>query len=190
MTLGPGQPQLHSFKTKVRSLDSLWGSGRMLPWSLLPALPPESLLWLTLTCLVLLRLGLTGRQDPLFLWSLLPAPARPVGIDFLGMVLPLATESQTNLLILASSWACSLLRSQQTGQRPWPTLTSLILPTLQILARRAASPGLGGVILPFSGLEPTEGSHTPLSGTQTYTLYHQLAPHSSLSRVSSILLQS
>lgn len=94
MTLGPGQPQLHSFKTKVRSLDSLWGSGRMLPWSLLPALPPESLLWLTLTCLDLLRLGLTGRQDPLFLWSLLPAPARPLGIDFLGMVLPLATESQ------------------------------------------------------------------------------------------------
>lgn len=24
MTLGPGQPQLHSFETKVCSLDSLW----------------------------------------------------------------------------------------------------------------------------------------------------------------------
>lgn len=25
MTLGPGQPQLHSIKTKVCSLDALWG---------------------------------------------------------------------------------------------------------------------------------------------------------------------
>lgn len=105
----------------------------------------------------------------------MPAPARPSGKDFLGMVLPLAT-AKTNLLRLAPSWACSSLRPHQTGQRPWPTLSSLILPTLQTLARRVASLGLG--ILPFSGHEPTMGL-PQLSQALRHTLYHRLAPHSS-----------
>lgn len=164
------------------------GSGRMLPWSLLPALPPESLLWLTLTCYDLLRLGLTGRQDPLFLWSLLPVLARPVGIDFLGMVLPLATESQNQ-----PSNTCSKLGLQlaQTST-DWPeTLAYPHQPystTLQTLARRVAFPGLGRVILPFSGFEPTEGlPHLSLRHSDIHPVPPS-CPTQFLSRVSSILL--
>lgn len=108
----------------------------------------------------------------------MPAPARPAGKDFLGMVLPLAT-AKTNLPRLAPSWACSSLRPHQTGQRPWPTLSSLILPTLQTLARRVASLGLGRADSTLLWPRAHHGAPTALSGTQTHTLYHRLAPHSS-----------
>lgn len=66
------------------------GPGRMLPWESAAHLLNLSS-GLHLRALTCSDLGCTGRQDLLFLWPLLPAPA---GKDFLGMVLPLATESQ------------------------------------------------------------------------------------------------
>lgn len=69
-------------------LHVLWTPCRVGAMPALPA-PLESLLWPYLTCFDLLRLGLHSRGRPhSFLWTLLPSK------DSLGMVLPLATESQ------------------------------------------------------------------------------------------------
>ncbi|EGW04121.1 hypothetical protein I79_007408 [Cricetulus griseus] len=104
--MGPDQPQLRSIQNKAYSLDSLWG-GRVccLPYLHLLNLSSRP----THTCFDLLRLGLLSGGSPHFLWPLLPAPARPASNDFLGMALPLATESQNQ-----PSKTCSKLGLQLT----------------------------------------------------------------------------
>lgn len=112
--MGPGQPQFHSILTMACSPDSLWGGGVCcLLYLYLLNLPSRP----THTCFDLLRLGVHGGGNPhSFSGPLLPAPARPAGKDFLGMVLPLATESQKQ-----PSKICSKLGLQLTQiTTDWP----------------------------------------------------------------------
>lgn len=139
-------PQLHSLKTKVCSLDSLWGPvERYLGvCCLLYLLNLSSSLHLrALTCS---DLGCTVEAGPTHSSSG-PAASPSVACRHrLSWDLTLWQHKvKTNLLSLAPGWEqdCSSLGPQQAGQRPWLTLSSLILPTLQTLAGRAAFPWLG-----------------------------------------------
>lgn len=98
---------------------------------------------------------------------------------FLGWCCLWQQKVKSNLLRFAPSWACSSLRPQQTGPRPWPTLSSLFLPTLQTLERRLASPGLGGADSTLLLPRAHRGAPTSLSGTQTHPVSLANPTHSS-----------
>lgn len=176
-TLGPGQPQFHSILTTACSPDSLWGRGvccLLYPYLLnLPSCP-------THTCFDLLRLGVHGGGIPHSFSGPCCQP-QPVlqAKTFLGWCCLWQQKVKSNLLRFAPSWACSSLGSQQTGLRPWPTLSSLFLPTLQTLERRLASPGLGGADSTLLLPRAHRGAPTSLSGTQTHPVSLASPIHSS-----------
>lgn len=110
---------------------------------------------------------------------------------FLGWRCLRQQKVKTNLLRLAPSWACSSLRPQQTGQRPlaYP-LQPFILPTLQMLARRGASPGWGRADSTLLLPRARRGAPTSVSQALGHTPCTTSWPHTKfLSGVSSILLQ-
>lgn len=173
-TLGPGQPQLHSFLTTTSSLDSLWGGGvccPLYPYLLnIPSRPSH-------TCFDLLRLGVHGGGNPHSFSG--PCCQPQPGLQaktFLGWCCLWQQKVKSNLLRLAPSWACSSFRPQKTGPRPWPTLSSLILPTFQML-ERLASPSMGELTPPLSCHEPIVGPphlsqalrHTPCITSYPHT---------------------
>lgn len=165
----PGQSQLHSILTLTHSPDSLWGGGVCCLLYLyllnLPSLP-------THTCFDLLRLGVHGGGNPHSFSG--PGCQPQPGLQaktFLGWCCLWQQKAKSNLL--------SSLRPEQTGPRPWPTLSGLTLPTLQTLERRLASPGLGELPPPLSCHEPIVGPlhlSQALRHTPCITSY---PPHSS-----------
>lgn len=177
-------PQLHSLKTKVCSLDSLWGPvERYLGvCCLLYLLNLSSSLHLrALTCS---DLGCTVEAGPTHSSSApLPAPAWPAGIDFLGTVLPLATPSQNQPPKTCSRLGARLQLARTTTG--WPETLAYPLQPYSThtsdTGRKSSFPlAWGELILPFL-LRPRarRGAPTPLSGTQTHTLCHQPSPHNS-----------
>lgn len=154
------------------------GAGRMLPWSLLLALPPESLLWPTLTCFDLLRLGLLsgGRTHP----ASGPCCQPQLGpqADFLGMVLPLKTESQNQpktssklglqLTQTTTDWPEALAYPLQ----PYPTDTS-------DTGKKSSFPWFGeSRFYPSLATSPPWGSH--LSQALRHTPCTTSLPHTVL----------
>lgn len=183
VTLGPGQPQLHSIQTKACFLDSLWDEGvccLLYPYLPNPSSRPAH------TCFDLLRRGPHSLSGP----CCLPQPGLQAK-TFLGWRCLRQQKVKTNLLRLAPSWACSSPRPQQTGQRPlaYP-LQPFILPTLQMLARRGASPGWGRADSTLLLPRARRGAPTSVSQALRHTPCTTSWPHTKfLSGVSSILLQ-